>query len=61
MEQQGWALGLSALGFMIGRVLHAIGMDADTAAWPRIAGMVLTMPILLGWAIAAILLAFGVL
>jgi len=50
-----WALGLTALAFMIGRVLHGIGMDAETAAWPRMVGMMLTFPLLLAWAIWAIL------
>ena len=60
MEQQGYALGLSALAFLIGRIAHAIGMDADAGGttWPRALGMLLTLPILLGWAIWAILLAF---
>jgi len=49
-------LGITALAFMIGRVLHAIGMDADGAHWGRMAGMMLTMPLLLGWAIWAVLI-----
>lgn len=57
--QGGIALGLTALAFMIGRVLHAIGMDDDTSKG-RMIGMILTMPLLLGWAIAAALTAFGV-
>lgn len=58
--QAGWALGLSALAFMLGRVLHAIGMDSESVPLPRKAGMLLTMLPLLGWSIAAILVAFGV-
>ena len=57
--QGGTALALSALAFMIGRVFHALGMD-DDASKGRMIGMILTMPILLGWAIAAALAAFGV-
>jgi uncharacterized membrane protein YecN with MAPEG domain len=56
MDVNPTALGLSALAFMIGRVLHAIGMDAADAAWPRMVGMILTMPVLLGWAVWAILI-----
>jgi len=60
MEKQSWALGLTAFAFLIGRILHAIGMDADTGAWPRVAGMILTIPVLLGLSIAAILVAFAI-
>ena len=56
--QAGWALGLSALAFMLGRVLHAIGMDAAEFSRARMIGMILTMPLLLGWAVAAVLTAF---
>ena len=58
--QDGWLLGLTALGFMLGRVLHAIGMDAEGPAKPRMIGMLLTMPLLLLWAVWAILVAFRV-
>ncbi|TIX51865.1 MAPEG family protein [Alteraurantiacibacter aquimixticola] len=54
----GWTLGLSALAFLIGRVLHGIGMDSEEVSRPRMIGMVLTLPIMLGWAIAAVLVAF---
>jgi len=57
-DQDGWLLGLTALAFIVGRVLHAIGMDAETAARPRMIGMMLTFPLLLlwaGWAIAVAL------
>ena len=53
--QAGWALGLSAMAFMLGRILHAIGMDSAEVTKLRMAGMLLTMPLLLGWAIAALL------
>ncbi len=56
MDVNMWALGLSALAFMVGRVLHGIGMDAEAEAKPRMIGMILTFPILLGWSIWAILL-----
>ncbi|MCL6249506.1 MAPEG family protein [Altererythrobacter sp. KTW20L] len=57
-DQDGWLLGLTALAFMVGRVLHAIGMDADTAARPRMIGMMLTLPLLVLWAGWAIAVAF---
>lgn len=59
-NQDGWLLGLSALAFMLGRVLHAIGMDAETAAKPRMIGMLLTLPLLLLWVVWAALVAFKV-
>jgi uncharacterized protein len=59
-QQDGWLLGLTALAFMLGRVLHAIGMDAETAARPRMVGMMLTFPLLLLWAVWAGLVAFRV-
>jgi uncharacterized membrane protein YecN with MAPEG domain len=52
-----WALALSALAFLVGRVLHAIGMDADGDAWPRVVGMALTYLPLLGWTVWALLVA----
>jgi uncharacterized membrane protein YecN with MAPEG domain len=57
--QGGMALALSAAAFMLGRIFHAVGMDND-ASKGRMIGMLLTMPLLLGWAIAAGLVAFGV-
>ena len=59
-RQDGWPLALSALAFMAGRVLHAIGMDAEGPAKPRMIGMLLTFPLLLLWAVWALLAAFGI-
>ncbi|MFC3097796.1 MAPEG family protein [Alteraurantiacibacter palmitatis] len=59
-DQDGWLLGLTALAFMAGRVLHALGMDAEGPVKPRMIGMMLTFPLLLLWAIWAALAAFGV-
>ncbi len=39
----GWLLGLTALAFMIGRVLHPLGMDAEGEHWGRKIGTILTM------------------
>ena len=56
MNINAWALGLTALAFMVGRVLHAVGMDAETPSKARMIGMALTLPIMLVWAIWALLL-----
>lgn len=51
-----WALGLAALAFLAGRVLHALGMESPAPTRARKAGMALTLlvlPGLAGWAIAA--------
>lgn len=58
-EQGGMVLALSAAAFMLGRVFHALGMDND-ASKGRMIGMLLTMPLLLAWSVAAVLVAFGV-
>ena len=41
-EQHGWLLALTAAVFLLGRVLHAIGMQADKSSKPRMAGMMMT-------------------
>ena len=61
MDINSWALGLSALAFMVGRVLHAIGMDAESTHWARGAGVALTFSLLLVWAAWAFLLGAGLL
>lgn len=58
--QDGWLLDLSALAFMLGRVLHALGMDGEGPTRPRMIGMLLTLPLLLLWAVWAALVAFRV-
>tara|TARA_A100001391_G_scaffold7621_3_gene4807 strand:+ start:6454 stop:6849 length:396 start_codon:yes stop_codon:yes gene_type:complete len=55
----GWLLALTAAVFLIGRVSHALGMDADIAGPLRKAGMAMTLLPLLGLAITALLAAFG--
>lgn len=60
-DQDGWLLALTALVFLAGRVLHALGMDAEGPAKPRMIGMMLTLPLLLLWAGWAMLVAFGAL
>ena len=56
--KDGWPLALTALAYFAGRILHAIGMDADYPAKPRQVGMIITWLILPGLAIAALLAAF---
>ena len=56
MDINAWALGLTALAFLVGRVLHAVGMDAETPSRARMIGMALTLPIMLAWAVWALLL-----
>ena len=50
----GWLVWV-ALAFVIGRVLHGIGMDAETAGWPRSIGTGVTLLTLLGLSIVAVL------
>lgn len=45
--------------FMIGRVLHAIGMDNPEVGKPRMIGMMATMLPMLGLAVMAVLIALG--
>lgn len=47
--------------FFVGRVLHPFGMDAEGEHKARAAGVVLTLLVLLGLALAAVLIALGVL
>lgn len=58
--RDGWLLALAALAFMLGRILHAVGMDSESVAWPRQAGMILTMPILLGLSVWALLVGLNI-
>ncbi len=55
----GLVLALTAAIFLLGRVLHAFGMDSDTVAKPRVAGMFMTLLPMLGLVIAAVLAALG--
>jgi uncharacterized protein len=58
--QDGWLLAGTALAFLLGRVLHAIGMDGDGENWPRKLGMMLTLFMLVTWAVWASLAALSV-
>ena len=55
----GWPLALTAGIFLLGRVSHGLGMDADVAGPLRQAGMAMTMLPLLALAIVALLAAFA--
>lgn len=57
-RQDGWLLAMSALLFILGRVLHAAGMDADRVTKTRQTGMAITLFLLPFWAIWALLVAF---
>jgi len=46
--------------YMLGRVLHGLGMDGGSLAWGRTAGMAVNMLTMLGLAIVAVLVLFGV-
>ncbi|WAT18731.1 MAPEG family protein [Aurantiacibacter sp. MUD11] len=58
--QAGWLLGSTALVFLLGRVLHAIGMQDEKPALPRMLGMMTTMLPYLIWIVWAALVAFEV-
>ncbi len=45
--------------FMLGRVLHAFGMDSDRPNLLRMAGTIITVLTLLGLAVVAVLIALG--
>lgn len=51
-------LALVGLIYMVGRVLHGVGMDAQTGGWPRMAGTVITLTVLMGLAIWAVLVGY---
>ncbi len=48
-----WLWGVAVL-YLVARILHGIGMDAEKEAWPRMAGVLGTFLITLGLAGAAI-------
>jgi uncharacterized membrane protein YecN with MAPEG domain len=55
----GWPLAAASGLFLLGRIAHGFGMDGEGPTKPRMVGMLLTLPILLGLAVAALLAAFG--
>lgn len=56
-DQDGWLLGLSALAYLVARVLHALGMQADYPARTRQIGIIATFVLLLLWSVWAVLVA----
>lgn len=53
MGSSPWLWGVAAV-YLVARVLHGIGMDADKDAWPRMVGILSTFLITLGLAGTAI-------
>jgi len=56
----GLVLALTIATFLVGRVLHAFGMDSETVSKKRVAGMALTLLPMLGLIIAAVLAALRI-
>ena len=54
-----WLPWVAAIYF-VGRILHAIGMDAASGNKPRMIGTIVTLLTLLGLAIVAVLVVLGV-
>jgi uncharacterized protein len=57
----GWWLQPVAAAFLLGRVAHGFGMDGGSLEWGRAAGTVVTLLTQFGLALAAVLIALGVL
>jgi len=57
-DQDGWLLGLTALAYFAGRLLHPLGMQADHPAKTRQIGIIVTFALLLLWSAWAVLVAF---
>ena len=45
--------------YFVGRILHPLGMDAEGPHWARKTGVIVTLLVLLGLALAAVLAATG--
>ncbi len=56
----GLVLALTIAAFLVGRVLHAFGMDSETFSKKRMLGMIMTLLPMLGLVIAAVLAALGI-
>lgn len=52
-------LWITALAYVVARVAHAIGMDADAPTAWRAGGALLTWAIMAGLAVAALMIAYG--
>lgn len=53
-------LTIVAVVYIIARILHALGMDSETGSWMRTAGVAITMLVIIGLSIAALLTGYGV-
>lgn len=51
-------LALVGLLYMVARVLHGVGMDAEVGGWPRIVGTAVTLLVLAGLALWAVVLGY---
>ena len=51
-------LAVVGLAYMIARVAHGLGMDAERAGAPRVIGTVITLTVLAGLAVWAVVLAY---
>lgn len=60
MAQKGgaWLAPVGAV-FMLGRVLHGLGMDGGKLEWGRMVGTITTLLALFGLAVVAVLIALG--
>lgn len=54
----GWLLAGTAIAFLVGRVLHGLGMEPDKTNWLRGGGMLLTFLPIIGLAVGAALIAY---
>ena len=57
----GWWLGPVAAAFLLGRVLHGVGMDGGSWEWGRMIGTIVTLLTQVGLGLAAVLIAARVL
>ncbi len=53
-------LGITSIAFILARISHAIGMDADVGGTPRMIGVATTMLVTLALAVMALCAHFGV-
>lgn len=58
-DKGGTWLAIVGAVFMVGRVLHALGMDNPEVGKPRMIGMLATMLTMVGLAVVAVLIALG--
>lgn len=59
-EKGGTWLAIVGAVFMLSRVVQPIGMDADKVQWGRVTGILVSMLVLPGLAIVAVLITLGI-